>query len=269
MGSSDQGAPDVQGERQVTAPQVPSLPALRLAYPFEPLNIKSHVGLSANSREILRRFQANPDFIRLMFVNPVLAFQEVGVNLSADLQDHMLRAVRHSPAARAREEELVKSLGEALGEPPEPRNPQWLRRILFEKLKVEPLDTSGHKPTYRSWAGKFAGLTPTRQRYPQPRRVKSPQVRIPAVRPAARNLDLDAPVAPLGPGPMPDAVDLETLYFYRGAHPLVQPLLELGVLQLRTLPILTGERFRKIRDGESRSPLRTWIQNIRFIERSK
>ena len=269
MGSLDQSAPNVPGEQDVTAPQVPPLPALRLAHPFETLDIKSHLGLSASSREILSRFQANPDFIRLMFLNPVLAFQEMGVNLSANLQDHILRAIQHPPAFRARVDELQKSLTEALGEPPQPRDPQWLRRILFEKLRVQPLDTSGRKPAYRSWAGQFTGLAPTKPRYPQPRRTKSPQVTIPAVRPAARNLDLDAPVATLGPGPMPDAVDLETLYFYRGSHPLVQPLLELGVLQLRSLPILTGERFRKVRDGESRSPVRTWIQSIRFNERSK
>jgi len=240
---------------------------------YEPIELTSHKQLLTEQNELFRRFNSSPELSTLLFINPVLAFQEVGVTMSPEIAHHVLHTIQHPPHMRRQRDALEASLKEALGEVPQPNNREWLAATLFEKLDVPPLQTSGYRPEYKSQLNdevveKLQAMRPKKRKRPLTKtRGGGMRLRVRTTRPAIRRMDLDAPLPELKRAEQPPkSMSLETLYFYKDSHPVARELLELGIIQQRSFPIHSGDSYRKVKSGERRSAFRSWIRAVRFPE---
>jgi len=243
--------------------------------PPKPLKVTTHRGLVARRRHIIAAVAARPELLPMLALNPVIVFREVGVHLSPEIADHVLRSLQHPPAVRAEREGLVATFREKYGELPQPTDGAWVARWLFTVLGVAPLDTEGATPVYvdpipADALERLQALRPARRRGKEsgpetsgagrPRGM--PLLRLPD---SVLRLDLEAPARSLPPAADPPAeVTLEALWFYRGAHPSVPAMLRLGVIERGGVPIFSPDAYRKARSGERPSPLLRWITEVRF-----
>lgn len=239
---------------------------------FEPLEITSHRALAAAQREVAARVDSAPELAVMLLINPVLAFERLGVKLSPEMAHHVLHTIQHPAALRTRRDELEAKLQEALGEPPQPTDAVWNRHFLFELRRLKPLEIGGREPVYRPPLGeaesaKLHALRPAgTARYPQPR-LLAPRNRVGAVpfNPALRRIDLDAPAPKLPVAKeLPGQVPLEDLWFYKDLDPIVRDALELGVIRRRAFPVHSPDSFRRILEGTKSNAFRRWITSIRF-----
>ncbi len=237
-----------------------------------PPTIQSREELAAAAAKIVARLNRNPELAKAMLLNPAAAIQETGYKLAPEVFGHILRTVRHSKATAARRAELEARLEKELGEPPQPLDSDWLKRILFERLRVPPLDTGGREPVYREAISgslrerleKFRPrLRRTSVKTPKPLHGVAIQTDLTHRWPGRFDLEAELGDLPRAAAP-PERVDLNTLYFYKDSHPLVRDLIELAVIQRSSFPLHTPESYRKVRSGEKPSPLRTWITGVRF-----
>lgn len=72
------------------------------APPGQPLKIATERDLRGNMRQICRRLDAHPALSRLIFINPILVLEDVGVELSPQVRDHIMQALRFPPKRRSR-----------------------------------------------------------------------------------------------------------------------------------------------------------------------
>ncbi|MGA8029230.1 MAG: hypothetical protein WB992_18985, partial [Bryobacteraceae bacterium] len=170
---------------------------------FPVLKIDSHIGLAAAQQEIVNRLQANPDIAQLLLVNPVSAFQDVGVELSPDLAAHILHTVQYSPEAAARRRALQSKLEQSTGEKPRPSDPVWVAAFLFQKLRLAPLDTTGATPMYKSTvdpaitAKQLASIPKLNPGPVLPHADHGTAFVFDTITPGVRHLDLDTPAPQL------------------------------------------------------------------------
>lgn len=237
-----------------------------------PIRINSHRALAAQQRVLAERVAAHPGLSVMLLINPVLAFKELGVKLSAEVARHVLHAVQHPAALRDRRDELENRLKKTLGEPARPTDPAWNAHLLFGLCKLAPLAIGDQAPAYapplgQQQAQKLHALRPPGQvRYAQPRRL-DPRSRVGSVdwKASLRRLDLSAPAPPLAQADCrPEAVPLEDLWFYKALDPRVHDALELGIIQRRAFPIHTPDSFRKVLAGDKPNAFRSWIKQLRF-----
>lgn len=227
--------------------------------------IKGHRDLIRHRDAMIAAVRDRPELLPLLMLNPVLAFRDAGVTISPSIATHILHTVQHPSGVRNEREALAGQVRAALGAEPHPTDPAWLARTLFDDLRVQPLDTRGLRPTYRpaipdDARERLEALLPRRRR-----RAAPPLVRV-ATRPQPlRRLDLDAPLvnAP-SLGTRPKRLTLEEMWFYRGAHALVTPLLRLGIIDSNALPILSRDAYRKVKAGAQPHDLLRWVDGIRF-----
>lgn len=239
---------------------------------FEPLKITRHRDLAGRQRELFRRLNNTPDAAMMMMINPVLALGEVGVTFSADMRDHVLRALQHSPRLGQRRKILEQSLTEALGEAPQPNNAKWLATTVFQKLKIKAKVTRGRTPAYRPpvtqpMLERLSRRRPagTWKKAPPERTRRMSRLVLKPWQPSMRRLDLDAPVSDLPAAKVaPKTLSLQSLAFYKDDHPLARDLLELGIIAQQSYPIHTGATYRDIRAGRKPNSFRAWISSIRF-----
>jgi hypothetical protein len=237
------------------------------------LNIATHRELLANRKHIAARLEASQDIAALLMLNPVLALREVGVDLTPEIADHVLRSLRHPPKVDVWRTQLEESLQKELGERARPNDPDWLATTLFTKLALAPVNVADHKPVYvdplagdREWIASqrpkvpvFTGTTA------EP--VHGTTVGVAPDKPTLRRLDLASPVPPLEPASGPPArLSLEELWFYKDASPVARELLELGIIEKSSLSIHSGDSFRKIKSGAPNA-FTDWIDSVRFTRR--
>lgn len=264
--------------RQARAESAPTQTARSNANPGELLKLTRHRELALYAKDINARLNSDPDLAIMAFINPVLALNELGVKMSTEVRHHILSNLRHTPALRARRAELEQRLNEALGENPTPQRPQWLARILFDKLKLRPLDTQGAQPNYKP-VFTPEQLAPLQKLRPPPRNryiglerksKRRSSYRVEPRGSTVRRLDLDAPAPKLPPAKRaPSEVGLEELYFYKDMHPLARDLLEFGILQRRGVRWQSGDTYRRIKAGETKNAWRSWLTSVRFGEESE
>lgn len=265
-------APTARSTPRAAAGLNRKLPSIKVAKTFDPFQVSDHRGMAVAFRKIAQRMEEDPEFGVMMAVNPVLAMQQYGIHLSPEMQDHVLRAVRHPPKVTTRREELEARLTEALGSAPRVDDPVWLADALFDKLEAKPRQTQGADPVYRPPlnAEVLERLKPIRpkgnDRYPGPRRlqVKS-RIGMKPWKEAVRRLDLLAKVPELPPAKdRPKTVTLEDAWFYKDSSDLAHDLVELGQIQRMAFPVRTPDAFRKIAAGEQPNAFRSWITSVRF-----
>lgn len=238
---------------------------------YEPIKLTSHKQLISKQAELFRRFNSNPELSTLLFINPVLAFREVGVTMTPEIAHHVLHTIQHPPHMRQQRDTLEASLKEELGEMPQPNDPEWLATILFEKLELTPLKTRGYRPVYKSELSdevveKLQAMRPKKRKRPLTKtRGGGMRLRVRTARPAVRRMDLDAPLPDLERAERPPkTMSLETLYFYKDSHPVARQMLELGIIERRSFPIHSGDSYRRIKSGERQNAFRSWIRAVRF-----
>jgi hypothetical protein len=280
---------------KTTVPPIPQSDNVLPIIPanFEPIRLEGHRDLIVQQSALFRRFNDHPELATLLLINPVLAFGEVGVEMSREIAHHVLHTLQHPPRQRRRRDELEASLKEKIGELPRPEDPQWVSQFLFEKLQLTPLKTDGLKPAYKAPLNAAAierlqALRPKRQLRRQQQaeseykqlesasdqpatrlstRVGRSALRIKMTHNAPRRLDIEADLPPLQEAHRaPTEVNLETLYFYKDSHPLACDLLELGIIKRRSFPIHSGDSYRQIKEGQKNNAFRTWVKSIRFAE---
>lgn len=248
------------------------LAPLKTPKAFEAFEVKDHRGVAVAFRKIAERIAEDPGFGVMMAVNPVLAMEHYGIKLSPQMQDHVLRTIRHPARVRTRREALEAKLTEALGTPPRVEDPAWLADVLFDRLGLAPRQVGDAQPVYRPPmnAEVMNRIRPLRPpgapRYPGPRRLKvRARLGMKPWKEAVRRLDLNAtpPDLPAAPD-RPAEVTLEAAWFYKDGHELARDLVELGQIQRMAFPIRTPDAFRKIAAGERASAVRSWITAIRF-----
>ena len=87
---------------------------------------------------------ARPDIARLVLVNPILAFEDIGVTLSPVMQRHIMHTLRFPKRLQARKERLEKELGAELAslgvKDPLPLTDDVRRELLQRVLKTDPPD---------------------------------------------------------------------------------------------------------------------------------
>ena len=241
---------------------------------FERLYLKSHRNLITFQAEIFQRVKDNPEEARLLVLNPVLAFAELGIQASPKMRRHILETIQHPTQVRQRRTELEEKLKEALGEMPSPNDPEWVSRFLFKTLKIKPLNIKGLRPTYRPLINE-AGLQrlnnlrpPSRKRYHYEASISAGSaVEVRQWQPSARNMDLEAPLPELKrTRKAPAEITLEELYFYKDSHPLARDLLELGMIQRSSFNFHSRSNIRKIKEGKVANALYRWVKYVRFPE---
>jgi hypothetical protein len=231
------------------------------------LKIDSHRALLAKRKDIIGALVADPTRAKLLFANASLAFKDSGVELSPAISNHVLHTVRQSKAATTRREQLTAQLREALGVVPKPSDASWLAKTLFTTLKLTPLDTKGHQPTYQP-----SIPLPVQEKL-RTHLVPSTRPRLPARKSSTEakelpwRLDLDADVPSLGKArAAPKSVSLEDLWFYLDSHEVIRPLLELGILERSVLPTLTREQYEAVKAGRPTGGFIDWIDTVTFPE---
>jgi hypothetical protein len=195
--------------------------------PGENLVIDHERGLITQGRAIIDRLRANPQAMRMLIVNPVLALADAGIKLTPSVANHVLHAVQYPPEVRAERTRLQQELKDLLGRSPQPTDPGWLADVVFGQLHVRPLDVDGAAPVYRSsldseTVARLVALLPTRgvvTLEPVPAGASAPAP-IPAPSSfeprSLRLLDLDAPVPALPPAvTTPTELTLVDLWFYK------------------------------------------------------
>jgi len=239
---------------------------------FEPITLQSHRDLIRHQAEIAARIAAEPRVSVMLLINPVLGMEQVGVRMSPEIARHVLHTIQHPTVLRTRRDELEETLRKALGEPPRPTDPYWNAHLLFECVKLAPLEIGTRTPAYKPPLGeeesrKLHALRPAGGvRYPQPR-LLPPRAHVSSVpwKESLRRIDLAVP-APECPRARerPEAVPLEDLWFYKDLDPLVHDALELGVIQRRAFPIHSPDSFRQILDGRKSNAFLLWIDRMGF-----
>ncbi len=114
------------------------------------IRVETERDLRRHVRAISKRLNENPDIARLVFVNPILALQDLDVELTADVKKHIMEALRFPPRLRERkavlEQELHGDIGELGVRMRLPLSPAQRGRLLFEVLSLEPLKEDAGSP---------------------------------------------------------------------------------------------------------------------------
>jgi hypothetical protein len=239
--------------------------------PSPVLTIDTHEGLAAARQEIIERLHANPDIARLLLINPIAAFQDVGVQLSPELASHILHTLQFAPETAARRRVLETDLRRIAGERPRSSDPQWVSHFLFQTLQLKPLATTGAQPRYKPVEDPEIAA---RQLRSLPKLATGPKLQHPdhgtaivvqTIVPGVRHLDLDTPAPSLPTADsIPEALDLTALYFYKDTNPAARDLLELGIIDSQATQVGTPDTYRKVKNGESENPWGNWVNGITF-----
>jgi hypothetical protein len=233
--------------------------------------VNSHKELLGKRSAINARLEADPALAAKLVLNPVLALQDAGVDVSSEIASHILHTLQQTTQSAERRRALESSLAEELGEQPRPEDPKWVSGILFGKLKVAPLDTKEAEPRFTSSLDEAAErrLNTLRRTF---RKTVVPHAHgivldVPLQRQALHRLDLQSPAPTLETAKEPPAaVSIRELYFYKDAHPLARDLLELALLRRGTVPFQTPDAYRRISAGEAPNPLGRWFKSVRFTK---
>jgi hypothetical protein len=119
--------------------------------PPTPLLLNTHRDLVSNIREICLRLNEMPDLARMLLVNPVLAFEDAGVQMTPEIREHIVQAIRFPPALQEKLDQLELDLHDelkALGLSYRlPLTAEQRSHVLFNVLKLEPIDTAAKDST--------------------------------------------------------------------------------------------------------------------------
>jgi len=116
----------------------------------DPIQVATHRDLRKHMRAICERLNAQPDIARLVFVNPILALEDVGVSLEPEAKQHIMDALRFPPKLQKRKAELAAELTEAFAREGVtakfPLTSKQRAHLVFRTLAIAPLAEDGQAP---------------------------------------------------------------------------------------------------------------------------
>lgn len=116
----------------------------------EPIRVETHRDLRKNIRAVSTRFNDNPELARLLLVNPILALEDVGVEMTREMKDHIMDSLRFPKRLVEKKERLEAELRaelQELGLPAEfPLTAEARAHLLFTVLKLPPLPEDACSP---------------------------------------------------------------------------------------------------------------------------
>lgn len=169
---------------------------------------------------IVKEVNANDALALRAAANPLLAIEELGYELAPGLRIEAERRVRFPKAAIERLERLEQQVYERADERFAIDSPAELDRVLFEKLKLPRPDQRG--TTKGSRKQPAATTPPTLVAEPAPHFARRPFV--------------------------------DPLEALRGAHPIMEPLLEYRKLEASEPRLAPRDLYERIRDGKVELP---------------
>jgi len=117
----------------------------------DPLVINEHRDLLRNMRAISKRLNDNPDIARMLLVNPILALEDAGVELSREVKEHIMDSLRFPPSLVERREKLELELHDelsALGVPHRlPLSNEQRADLMFRVLKLKTQQPEAYQTT--------------------------------------------------------------------------------------------------------------------------
>jgi len=167
---------------------------------------------------IVKEINADQELALRAAANPLLALGELGYTLSPELRAEAARRVRFPRAALERLNGLADDISRLAGERVDPGSPPELERILFEKLKLPRVDLSQAPPYER-------------------KRPERPAVQAPLR-------------APTRGAPTP----VDPLERLRGAHQIIEPLLEYRRIDASRPRLAPRELYEQIKRGAKSLP---------------
>jgi hypothetical protein len=112
----------------------------------ERLSLNTERDLRNNIRNICQRLNDTPELARMLLVNPVLALEDAGVEMTPEVKQHIIDALRFPASLQKRRAELEVELGDelaALGVNYKlPLTQEQRAHLLFHVLKLEPHEES-------------------------------------------------------------------------------------------------------------------------------
>lgn len=178
--------------------------------------------------EVATRISGNQELAARALTNPVLAMEELGYSFPNDLRASIERRIRFTPDDFQKMEALLIRMKEMAGHPVNPESPAELDHLLFEELRLA-------RP---SAAIRDRSLQQT-----------SRAVLVGQSKSADVPLCLSNPVPPQMKWAARASDPLEEL---RGAHPILEPLLEYRRIDATEPRFATREIYEMVRRGEAR-----------------
>jgi hypothetical protein len=190
--------------------------------------IRSLDALRRRVPSIVQRINADPALALRAAANPLLALEELGYQIDPAVQREAALRIRFDQPTIDKLNTLAALVHELAGESFDIDSPTALGRVLFDKLKLPPLPPSPQRVTVAE--GNLSARTAERIA-----RAPGDPIAI--------------PFKPVGGVRPPDP--LEAL---RGAHPIIEPLLEYRAIQGSEPALASRELYDKIRRGEANAP---------------
>jgi hypothetical protein len=173
---------------------------------------------------IVKQINQAPSLALRAAANPLLALAEMGYRLTDELARTVELRLRFSPVVIARLQDLRERIQKLADGAFDPDDPADVHRVLFERLKLPPLPDPAQSIVVAQ-----AAVARTR-----------------ALSPGSR---LDFPWIPPGGVRHPDP-----LTALRGAHSIVEPLIEYRAIQASQPRLATREAYDRLARGDARLP---------------
>lgn len=170
---------------------------------------------------IVKAINADPQFGLRAAANPLLAVEELGYVLSAEVRLQAERRVRFNAEQIARMNDLEQTIYELAGQHFNIEAPQELSHVLFDTLKLPPIQL-----------------------------VAKPVTSAKASPPTAEGSGLTLTPHAVGHAPIPDPLEKR-----RGTHPVIEPLLEYRQIEASTARLAQPELYERIRKGAVQLPV--------------
>lgn len=108
-----------------------------------PIAINVERDLRKNMRSINQRLNANPELAKLVLINPILVLEDLGVQLSLDVKNHIMETLRFPPALVKRRDALAIELKQEFAKLNIHHEPnftsQQRAKLVFQTLNIPPL----------------------------------------------------------------------------------------------------------------------------------
>jgi hypothetical protein len=185
------------------------------------IQITSWEGLQERIQSVLERVNADPALALAAAVNPLHALEELGFDIEPSVRPAIEERLRFKPRTSARLQNLRQEIHRHAGREFDIDSPGEVQVILFDRLAIKRPAASDEAPN--------SAATPTENNTAQP----------------ASKRPMQSPNAHALGSPDP----LETL---RGAHPIIEPLLEYRKLQASAPHLAPRALYDEVRRGGRR-----------------
>lgn len=172
---------------------------------------------------IVKEINADERLALRAAANPLLALEELGYRLTPEVRTEAERRIRFAPQTIERLSQLSEAIYSYADERFDIESPAEIERVLFEKLKLPRLDAKEQAPPKAQRKRPVQQPEPTLALQPSPSYLRRPFV--------------------------------DPLERLRGAHPIMEPLLEYRKLEASEPRLAPRELYERIKRGDVALPV--------------